>query len=107
MVIGGFSQNTTLLITTLPSYSCHAGCHGYWRDVIGISSFELPSLFPSLPPLQDQAAKEKAMAGLSTMSSAQIVSASSLQNAGAHRMFGTPGIAGNAVPMHTMLSPSK
>ena len=47
------------------------------------------------------------MAGLATMSSAQIVSASSLQNAGAHRMFGTPGIAGNAVPMHTMLSPSE
>ena len=62
---------------------------------------------PLSPPSQDQAAKEKAMAGLSTMSSAQIVSASSLQNAGAHRMFGTPGIAGNAVPMHTMLSPSK
>ena len=72
------------------------------------------SLFPFLPPLppsrspsQDQAAKEKAMAGLATMSSAQIVSASSLQNAGTHRMFGTPGIAGNAVPMHTMLSPSE
>ena len=48
------------------------------------------------------------MAGLATMSSAQIVSASSLQNAGAHRMFGgQPGIAGNAVPMHTMLSPSE
>ncbi|CAI8045695.1 Transcriptional enhancer factor TEF-1 [Geodia barretti] len=60
-----------------------------------------------LPPaLQDQAAKEKAMAGLSTMSSAQIVSASSLQNAGAHRMFGTPGITGNPIPMHTMLSPT-
>ena len=47
------------------------------------------------------------MAGLSTMSSAQIVSASSLQNAGAHRMFGTPGITGNPIPMHTMLSPSE
>jgi transcriptional enhancer factor len=57
--------------------------------------------------IKDQAAKEKAMAGLSTMSSAQIVSASSLQNAGAHRMFGTPGITGNPIPMHTMLSPSE
>lgn len=54
--------------------------------------------------LQDQAAKEKALAGLSTMSSAQIVSASVLQNTASARMFGTPGIAGNAVPMHTMLN---
>ena len=54
--------------------------------------------------MQDQAAKEKALAGLSTMSSAQIVSASVLQNTASARMFGTPGIAGNAVPMHTMLN---
>ena len=54
--------------------------------------------------IQDQAAKEKALAGLSSMSSAQIVSASVLQNTASARMFGTPGIAGNAVPMHTMLS---
>ena len=39
------------------------------------------------------------------MSSAQIVSASVLQNTASARIFGTPGIAGNAVPMHTMLSP--
>lgn len=38
------------------------------------------------------------------MSSAQIVSASVLQNTASARMFGTPGIAGNAVPMHTMLN---
>ena len=37
------------------------------------------------------------------MSSAQIVSASVLQNTAAAMKFGTPGIAGNAVPMHTML----
>lgn len=54
--------------------------------------------------VQDQAAKEKALAGLSSMSSAQIVSASVLQNTASARMFGTPGIAGNAVPMHTMLN---
>ena len=54
--------------------------------------------------IQDQAAKEKALAGLSSMSSAQIVSASVLQNTASARMFGTPGIAGNAVPMHTMLN---
>ena len=53
---------------------------------------------------QDQAQKEKAMAGLSAMSSAQIVSASLLQNTASARMFGTPGVAGNAVPMHTMLN---
>ncbi|XP_064397337.1 transcriptional enhancer factor TEF-1-like isoform X2 [Halichondria panicea] len=53
----------------------------------------------------DQAARDKALAGLSAMSSAQIVSASILQNTASSRMFGTPGIAGNAVPMHTMLSP--
>ena len=69
----------------------------------------LPSPFHSplsllSSPLQDQAAKEKALAGLSTMSSAQIVSASVLQNTASARMFGTPGIAGNAVPMHTMLN---
>ena len=58
--------------------------------------------------VQDQAAKEKALAGLSSMSSAQIVSASLLQNtATARSLFGSPGIVGNAVPMHTMLnSPS-
>ena len=54
--------------------------------------------------MQDLAAKEKALAGLSSMSSAQIVSASVLQNTASARMFGTPGIAGNAVPMHTMLN---
>ena len=43
------------------------------------------------------------MAGLANMSSAQIVAASVLQNSASSRMFGTPGIAGNAVPMHTML----
>ena len=57
----------------------------------------------SLSP-QDQAAKEKAIAGLSSMSSAQIVSASILQNTASARMLGTPGITGNAVPMHTMLN---
>eukprot|EP00731_Ephydatia_muelleri_P029742 Em0021g265a len=51
--------------------------------------------------IKDQAAKEKALQGLSTMSSAQIVSASAMTG---NRMFsGTPGITGNAVPMHTML----
>ena len=54
---------------------------------------------------QDQAAKEKAMAGLSNMSSAQIVAASVLQYTASSRMFGTPGIAGNALlPMYTMLN---
>ena len=43
------------------------------------------------------------MAGLANMSSAQIVAASVLQNTASSRMFGTPGIAGNAEPMHTML----
>ncbi len=38
------------------------------------------------------------------MSSAQIVSASILQNTASARMFGTPGIAGSAVPMHTMIN---
>lgn len=38
------------------------------------------------------------------MSSAQIVSASVLQNTASARMFGTPGIAGSAMPMHTMLN---
>lgn len=42
------------------------------------------------------------MAGISSMSSAQIVSASAIQNRA--NMFGMPGIAGNAVPMHTMLT---
>ena len=67
----------------------------------------LSSLLPilSLSPLpKDQAAKEKAIAGLSSMSSAQIVSASILQNTASARMLGTPGITGNAVPMHTMLN---
>jgi len=54
--------------------------------------------------IKDQTAKEKAIAGLSSMSSAQIVSASILQNTASARMLGTPGITGNAVPMHTMLS---
>ena len=40
---------------------------------------------------QDQAARDKALAGLSSMSSAQIVSASILQNTASSRMFGTPG----------------
>ena len=53
---------------------------------------------------QDQAAKEKAMHSLSTMSSVQIVAASVLQNTQSQKMFRTPGIAGNAVPMHTMLN---
>ena len=39
------------------------------------------------------------------MSSAQIVSASVLQNAPSARMFGTPGIAGNPIQMHNLLSP--
>lgn len=38
------------------------------------------------------------------MSSAQIVSASALQNAQSIRMFGTPGIAGSAIPMQAMLN---
>ena len=42
------------------------------------------------------------MAGISSMSSAQIVSASAIHNR--TNMFGTPGITGNAVPMHTMLT---
>ena len=72
-----------------------------------LSLLPLLPLLPilSLPPLlKDQAAKEKAIAGLSSMSSAQIVSASILQNTASARMLGTPGITGNAVPMHTMLN---
>ena len=66
-----------------------------------------PSLSPSLSFChQDQAAKDKVMLDISTMSSSQIVSASAMQQRAG--MFGTPGITGNAVPMHTMLtSPSK
>ena len=37
------------------------------------------------------------MAGLSNMSSVQIVAGSVLQNTSSSLMFGTPGIAGNAV----------
>ena len=38
------------------------------------------------------------------MSSVKIVAASVLQNTASSRMFWTPGIAGNAVPKHTMLN---
>ena len=39
---------------------------------------------------------------MSTMSSSQIVSATAMQNR--PHMFGTPGITGNAVPMHAMIT---
>ncbi len=35
-----------------------------------------------------------------------LVSASLLQNTASVRMFGTPGIAGSALPMHAMLTSS-
>lgn len=45
------------------------------------------------------------MAGISNMSSAQIVSASAIQNRANAAMFGgTPGIAGSAIPMHNILT---
>lgn len=54
--------------------------------------------------MQDKAAQDKVMAGISNMSSAQIVSASAIHNRPNANMFGTPGIAGNAIPMHAMLA---
>ncbi len=38
---------------------------------------------------------------MSSMSSSQIVSATAMQNRG---MFSTPGITGNPIPMHAMLT---
>ena len=55
--------------------------------------------------LQDQATKDKAMQGLSNMSSAQIVSASAIHNRTNATMFaGTPGIVSSPAPAHTMFS---
>ena len=44
------------------------------------------------------------MAGISNMSSAQIVSASAIHNRANAGLFGTPGIAGSAIPMHNILT---
>ena len=52
-------------------------------------------------PYKDQAAKDKVLANMSTMSSSQIVSATAMQNRG--HVF-SPGITGNPLPMHAMIT---